>query len=202
MVDQQIAARGITDPRVLEALLAVPREAFVPEALAGFAHDDSPLPIGLEQTISQPYIVALSAAALRLQGFERVLEIGTGSGYGAAILGRLAREVFSVERLAPLLETARARLRALGCPNVQVRHGDGTLGWPEFAPYDAISVTACGPRVPPALLEQLAPGGRLVMPVGPSAQSQLLMRVTREGPERFREEALEEVRIVPQDGGS
>jgi protein-L-isoaspartate(D-aspartate) O-methyltransferase len=200
MVKLQLEGRGISDPRVLEAFRAVPREAFVPDELAEFAYRDAPLPIGEEQTISQPYIVAVTMEALGLTGNERVLEIGTGSGYAAAVLSRTAKEVFTVERLESLATQARERLERLGYGNVQVLHGDGTLGWPEHAPYDAIAVAAGGPEVPKALLSQLAPGGRLVIPVGPDESSQTLMRVTREGPETFREEPLTAVRFVPLIG--
>jgi len=200
MVDLQLVRRGIADPRVLDAFRVVPREAFVPPELAEFAYRDTPLPIASGQTISQPYIVALTIEALGLHGRERVLEIGTGSGYAAAILGQIAGEVFTVERHESLAETARERLRALGCHNVHVLHGDGTLGWPEHAPYDAIAVAAGGPDVPQALLDQLAPGGRLVIPVGPDPSTQQLVRVVRVGPDEFRRESLGAVRFVPLVG--
>ena len=199
MVDQQIARRGIRDPRVLAAFRVVPREAFVPPPLAGLALGDFPVPIGQGQTISQPYIVARMAEALGLLGTERVLEIGTGSGYGAAILSRLAGSVHTVERLEAMAEAARERLDRLGFGSVQVRHGDGTLGWPQHAPYDAIAVTAAGPRVPEALLEQLAPGGRLVMPVGPEAR-QWLIRLTRGEAGELQEATLDPVCFVPLIG--
>jgi protein-L-isoaspartate(D-aspartate) O-methyltransferase len=199
MIERQIMVRGIDDRRVLDAFASVPREAFVSPELASFAYDDAPLPIGGGQTISQPYIVALTAAALRLEPDDRVLDIGTGSGYAAAVLSRIAREVYGVERVPELCRTAQERLAALSYDNVQVRCGDGTLGWPEHAPYDAIAVAAVGPRVPPALLEQLALGGRLVMPVGPDG-SQTLLCLTRTGPETYREESLVDVRFVPLIG--
>jgi len=179
MVEHDIAARGVADARVLAAMRAVPREAFVPEALREQACADRPLPIGADQTISQPYIVARMAEALQLRGGERVLEIGTGSGYAAAVLARLAAEVHTVERIAMLAERAQRTLAALQVDRVQVHVGDGTLGWPAAAPYDAIVVTAAGPRVPPALRAQLAPGGRLVMPVGETRYWQELLRLTR-----------------------
>jgi protein-L-isoaspartate(D-aspartate) O-methyltransferase len=196
MVEGHLAGRGISDPRVLEAFASVPREAFVPAGLAESAYRDAPLPIGEGQTISQPYIVALTTEALQLRGHERVLEIGTGSGYAAAVLGRVAREVFTVERLDTLATEARDRLERLGYDNVHVLHGDGTLGWPEHAPYDAIAVAAGAPQIPEALLRQLAPGGRLVIPVGKDEESQVLMRVTRVGANDFRAEPLIGVRFV------
>ena len=192
---EQLAGRGISDIRVLDAFRSVPREAFLPAELAEFAYHDTPLPIGEGQTISQPYIVALTIDALRLRGDERVLEIGTGCGYAAAVLSRLVAEVFTVERRESLAIGARERLARLGFHNVKVHHGDGTLGWPEHAPYAAIAVAAGGPEVPKALLSQLAPGGRLVIPVGPE-DKQVLTRVTREGPTKYREESLTDVRFV------
>ena len=200
MVDLQLAARGISDRRLLAAFRAVPREAFVPPEIAALAYRDAPLPIGEGQTISQPYIVALTIAALRLEGGERVLEIGTGSGYAAAVLSRIAKQVFTVERLESLASSARDRLARLGYLNIDVRHGDGTLGWPAHAPYDAIAVAAGSPRVPKALVEQLAPGGRLVIPVGPDETSQVLTRVTRLDAGAVRTEPLIEVRFVPLIG--
>jgi protein-L-isoaspartate(D-aspartate) O-methyltransferase len=194
MVELQLAGRGIRAPRVLDAFRSVPREAFIPLALAELAYHDKPLPI------SQPYIVALTIEALCLEGGERVLDVGTGSGYSAAVLSRIAREVFTVERLEALAQQARDRLAQLGYQNVAVLHGDGTLGWPEHAPYDAIAVAAGGPQVPPALVEQLAPGGRLVIPVGPDETSQVLTRVTRIGADDFRVEPLIGVRFVPLIG--
>jgi protein-L-isoaspartate(D-aspartate) O-methyltransferase len=200
MVDAHLARRGIADPRVLEAFRDVPREAFLPAELAESAYDDTPLPIGHEQTISQPYIVAFMAEALGLRGGERVLEVGTGSGYAAAILGRLAGEVFTIERLESLAPTAGERLARLGFANVHVTQGDGTLGWPDHAPYDAIVVAAGGPKVPAALVAQLAVGGRLVVPVGPDEESQQLVRVTRVSETEIRKEELAPVRFVPLIG--
>jgi protein-L-isoaspartate(D-aspartate) O-methyltransferase len=199
MVRTQIVARGLRDRAVLEAMRTVPREAFLPPELEEFAYDDTPLPIESRQTISQPYIVALMTEALELRGSERVLEIGTGSGYAAAILGRVAREVYTVERHEELASLAVRRLRTLGFHNVSVLHGDGTLGWPQHAPFDAIVVAAGGPKVPRALLEQLAVGGRLVIPVG-EEDSQKLLRVTRQADGRFVEEDLGDVRFVPLIG--
>jgi protein-L-isoaspartate(D-aspartate) O-methyltransferase len=172
----------------------------LPEDLAEFAYRDTPLPISEGQTISQPYIVALTIDALNLRGDERVLEIGTGSGYAAAVLSRLAKEVFTVERLEPLAEQARARLARLGYRNVRVLHGDGTLGWPEHAPYDAIAVAAGGPEIPKPLRSQMSLGGRMVIPVGPDESSQMLVRLVREDEARFREEDLTPVRFVPLIG--
>ena len=200
MVESQLVRRGISDPRVLEAFRSVARELFVPRSLAHLAYDDAPVAIGEGQTISQPYIVALIAEALHIASDERVLEIGTGSGYAAAIFSRLAAHVFTIERLERLASAARTRLEALGCYNVTVRHGDGTLGWPEHAPFDAIAVAAGGPSVPAALLDQLAPGGRLVIPVGATQSSQELVRVTRKARTTFHEETLGPVRFVPLIG--
>lgn len=200
MVATQIEARGITDPLVLEAMRAVPRERFVPAGLARFAHEDRPLPIGEEQTISQPYIVAVMMQAAELKPGTRVLEIGTGSGYGAAVLSRIAAEVYTVERVDVLAKQACARLAELGYANVRVREGDGTLGWAEHAPYDAILVSAGGPRAPQTLLGQVVVGGRLLMPVGPCAGHQRLVRVTRTDRQEYRYEDLEEVMFVPLIG--
>ena len=181
MVAQQLKARGITDRRVLEAFLHVPRHLFVPNELVREAYADRPLPIGSAQTISQPYIVALMLSCLRLQGHERVLEIGTGSGYQTALLAELALEIFSVERLPELLATVEQRLRTLGHLNVRLRPGNGSLGWPEEAPFDAILVSAGAPQIPQPLLEQLAPVGRMVLPIG-TPQAQRLVEVEkREG---------------------
>jgi protein-L-isoaspartate(D-aspartate) O-methyltransferase len=177
----------------------VPREAFVSRELASFAYDDAPLPIGDGQTISQPYIVAFTAEALQLTPNDRVLDIGTGSGYAAAVLSRLAREVYSIERVDALCRSATERLSELGYDNVHVRCGDGTLGWPEHGPFDAIAVAAVGPQPPPALLEQLVIGGRLVMPIGPDG-SQTLMRLTRTSRTGYSEEPLVDVRFVPLIG--
>jgi protein-L-isoaspartate(D-aspartate) O-methyltransferase len=175
MVRRQLADRGITDRRVLAAMRAVPREAFVPPDLIHEAYGDYPLRIGAGQTISQPYIVALMTEAARLERRSRVLEIGTGSGYHAAVLARLAAAVWTVERLPDLARGARSRLAALGVANVTVLIGDGALGYPPAAPYDAILVAAAAPAPPPALLRQLAPGGRLVIPVGGRDVQQLMV---------------------------
>lgn len=194
-----LARRGIGNRAVLDALRSVPREAFVPEELAEFAYDDAPLPIGERQTISQPYVVALTLDALELRGGERVLDVGTGSGYAAALVSRIAGEVYSIERVESLATAARERLERLGYANVRVVCGDGSRGWPEHAPYDAIAVAAGGPKIPDALLRQLAVGGRLVMPVGPE-DSQKLVRVTRESDDDFRQEELASVQFVPLIG--
>ncbi len=199
MVTEQIQARGVRDPRVLVALRAVPRHLFVPPEQQRWAYADGPLPIGHGQTISQPYIVARMSELLGLQGDEKVLEVGTGSGYQAAILGHLAREVHTVERVPQLAQQAAERLAALGLENVHVHIGDGTLGWPAAAPYDAILVAAAAPRVPPALLEQLAVGGRLVIPVG-DRYHQVLERWTRHAPDRVQVERFEPVAFVPLIG--
>jgi protein-L-isoaspartate(D-aspartate) O-methyltransferase len=172
----------------------------VPASIERFAYDDGPLPIGKGQTISQPYIVAVMTAAVRIKPGERVLEIGTGSGYGAAVLSRIAGEVYTVERVGELAETARRRLAALGYDTVHVLEGDGSLGWPEHAPYEAILVTAGGPRVPKALLHQMAVGGRLIMPVGADPRSQRLVRVTRTDAHEYEHENLEYVAFVPLIG--
>jgi protein-L-isoaspartate(D-aspartate) O-methyltransferase len=199
MIERQIAARGIRDPRVLDALRAVPREEFVAPHLAELAYDDHPLPIAQGQTISQPYIVALMVEALEAQPGDRALEVGAGTGYAAAVLSRLAGEVYAIERHASLARAAADRLARLGFANVQVTAGDGSLGWPEHAPYDGIMVAAGGPEVPRALLDQLAPGGRLVLPVGP-VEHQVLLRVRRAPDGSFRRESLGEVRFVPLVG--
>jgi protein-L-isoaspartate(D-aspartate) O-methyltransferase len=200
MVDEQIAARGVADPAVLAAMRSVPRETFVPASAAEFAYDDTPLPIEEGQTISQPYVVALMAAALRLTAGDRVLEIGAGSGYAAAVLSRIAAEVYAIERHAALAELATRRMRKLGYDNVHILHGDGTLGWPEHAPYHAIVVAAGGPSVPEALRAQLAIGGRLVIPIGVTPRAQELVRVTRVRQNEYRQEELGAVQFVPLIG--
>ena len=200
MVTEQLEARGIRDPAVLAAMREVPREEFVPAELAGHAYDDNPLPIGEGQTISQPYMVAYMTEALELARTDRVLEIGTGSGYAAAVLGRLVSEVHTVERIAALATTARARLLGLGYDNVHVHLGDGSMGWPGEAPYDAIVVTAGAPQVPQPLLEQLAVGGRLVIPVGTHTRLQTLVRVRRVGETEYRQESHFDVMFVPLIG--
>lgn len=178
MVDTQIRARGIRNPRVLKALEKVPRHLFVNEALRDQAYNDNPLPIDGGQTISQPYIVALMTEALELTGSEKVLEIGTGSGYQAAVLAELVDHVFSIDRIASLAGNARRLLESLNYYNIAIRVGDGTLGWKDEAPFDAIMVTAGAPDMPKTLVEQIAVGGRLVVPVG-GRHSQVLMKLTR-----------------------
>ncbi len=178
MVEEQIIARGIKDPRVIAAMKKVPRHLFVEEALQEQAYSDHPLPIGEKQTISQPYMVALMTEALQLTGKERVLEIGTGSGYQTAILAEIALEVYSIERIRSLALKARKLLYELGYYHVEIKIFDGTVGWPEKSPFDAILVTAGAPEIPPPLYDQLALGGRLVIPVG-DAYSQDLIRVTK-----------------------
>ena len=199
MVESHIRARGVRDERVLAAMAQVPREALIPPAIAEFAYRDSPLPIAAGQTISQPYIVAHMTEALELQPTDRVLEIGTGSGYAAAVLAEVAAEVYTVERHAELADTAREKLKGLGYRNIVVRCADGSLGWPEHAPFQGIVVAAGGPDLPLALLDQLALGGRLVMPVGPS-RLQELVRVTRRGRDEFVREDLGAVQFVPLIG--
>ncbi len=201
MVERQIRNKGVSDPLVLEAMLKVPRHLFVEEALQAQAYGDYPLPIGERQTISQPFMVGYMTAALALKGDEKVLEIGTGSGYQAAVLGSICRKVFSVERIAPLARRARQTLDALGYGNVHIRLSDGTRGWEEEAPFDGIMVTAGAPSVPQDYLDQLALGGRLVIPVG-DLGSQVLKRVTRLGESRFHEEDLLGCRFVPLIGQS
>jgi protein-L-isoaspartate(D-aspartate) O-methyltransferase len=197
MVEHHIAARGVRSENVLKAMRKVRREAFLPANLQEFAYDDAPLPIAEGQTISQPYIVALMAEALALEGGERVLEIGTGSGYAAAVLAEIARDVFTVERIGQLAEKAAAALAGQGYENVHVLHGDGTRGWPEHAPYDAIVVAAGGPKIPDSLRAQLKIGGRLVIPVGHDVRAQELVRVTRVSENDYRREDLADVRFVP-----
>ena len=197
MVEHHIAARGVRSTRVLQAMRKVPREAFLPEDLREFAYEDSPLPIAEGQTISQPYIVALMAEALLLEGGEKVLEIGTGSGYAAAVLAEIAAEVYTVERIGQLAEKAATALAEQGYDNVHVLHGDGTRGWPDHAPYDAIVVAAGGPKIPESLRTQLKIGGRLVIPIGSDARAQELVRVTRVAEDEYEREDLADVRFVP-----
>ena len=196
MVEKQIASRGVTDSRVLDAVRRVPREEFIDSNLREFAYQDHPLPIAEDQTISQPYIVALMAEKLNLKTDARVLEIGTGSGYAAAILAELAKQVYTVERFKKLAESSRERLKRLGYTNVTVVHADGTRGLAEQAPFDAIVVAAGGPQVPESLRQQLKIGGRLLIPVG-EMETQRLLLVERTGPDTFEESSLGRVRFVP-----
>ncbi len=198
MVDEQIAGRGLTDARLLQVLRAVPRHCFVPDEYRYLAYSDGPLPIGKGQTISQPYIVALMTLLLQLQGAENVLEVGTGSGYQAAVLAGLARQVHTIERHAGLAEQAASTLKSLSIQNVDVHVGDGSLGLPEFSPYQAILVTAAAPETPRPLLEQLDDGGRLVLPVG-GRNNQYLERWYRRG-SIFEQESLIPVAFVPLRG--
>jgi protein-L-isoaspartate(D-aspartate) O-methyltransferase len=200
MVETQLVTRGIRDPAVLEAMATVPREAFVLPEDRELAYEDRPLPIGEGQTISQPYIVAFMTEALLLTPEARVLEIGTGSGYAAAVLSCIAKAVYTIERLDTLAAQAQHRLKTLGYANVQVRHANGTLGWPAQAPYDGIVVTAGGPKIPQALQTQLAVGGRLVMPVGVHPRFQMLTRVTRQRTGTLQHEKLSPVCFVPLIG--
>ncbi len=197
MVEQQVEARGVRDDRVLAAMRDTPRHLFVPEDLRDYAYEDRPLPIGSRQTISQPYIVALMTEQLQLEPNDVVLEIGTGSGYQAAVLSRLAKEVISIEILPELAESARQALAADGRNNVQVIVGDGYRGWPARAPFDAIIVTAAPPEVPPPLVEQLAVGGRLVIPVGEGIQDLIVIERTASGTTR---KSVLPVRFVPMTG--
>ena len=199
MVETQIEERGIGDSKVLDAMLKVKRHLFVPEGSEAFAYNDYPLSIGYGQTISQPYIVAYMTEAAGLKPTDRVLEIGTGSGYQAAVLAEIVKEVFSIEIIEPLAEEARTRLLRLGYTNVKVKWGDGYKGWPEYAPFDAIIVTAAPPAIPEELVKQLKTGGRMVVPIGSIFQELYLITRTGEG---FERRALLPVRFVPMvEGG-
>lgn len=197
MVDRQLAARGVRSAKVLDAMRAVPREEFVPPNVREFAYQNSPLPIGSGQTISQPYIVAFMIEALGLRGGEKILEVGAGSGYAAAVLGQIAKRVFAIERIGELARNAAATISKLGYDNVEIRQGDGTRGWPEHAPFDATIVAAGGRYVPEALRQQLRIGGRLVIPVGHDDTFQELVRITRIDEQEFEQENLAAVRFVP-----
>jgi len=194
MVDDQIRARGVRDPRVLAAMEKIPRHLFVPENLRAYAYADEPLPIGEGQTISQPFIVAYMTEALGLRGTERVLEVGTGSGYQSALLAELAREVFTIEIIESLSLRAQETLGGLGHRNVRFKLGDGSQGWPEEAPFDAIMVTAAAGRIPEALEAQLGPQGLMIVPVGTDAQELCLVRSGKKG---LKRERLLPVRFVP-----
>ena len=195
MVQQQLVARGITDERVLAAMGKVPREEFVPPESRDVSYEDGPLPIGYDQTISQPYIVAFMTEQLRLKPSDRLLEIGTGSGYQAAILAELVPDVYSIEIVAPLARTAEATLKRLGCKNVHVKIGDGYKGWPEAAPFDAIIVTCAPDKVPQPLVDQLKDGGRMVIPVGERFAQQLYLLEKKNG--QIKESVTLPVRFVP-----
>lgn len=200
MIERQIEGRGVRDPLVLKAMGRVQRERFLPEHVRDCAYEDSPVPIAGGQTMSQPYMVAFMIEALALKGGERVLEIGAGSGYAAAVLGDIAGAVYTVERIGALAQHAASALSDLGYANVHVRHGDGTKGWPEQAPFDAIIVAAGGPDIPKSLRDQLKIGGRMVIPVGQDVRGQELVRVTRLTENDFQSEVIAEVRFVPLVG--
>jgi protein-L-isoaspartate(D-aspartate) O-methyltransferase len=198
MVETQIVARGVRDPRVLAVMREVPRHLFVPEGESAHAYEDHPLPIGWNQTISQPYIVALMTELAEISSEEKVLEIGTGSGYQSAVLARLAREVYSIEIVPGLAQESADRLKKMGYTNATVREGDGYRGWPEHAPFDAIIVTAAPDRIPQPLLDQLAPGGRMVIPVGKFFQELKVLSKDKSG--RISEKDILPVRFVPMTG--
>lgn len=200
MVAEQIAARGVRDSNVLRTMEKVHRHAFVPADLRGRAYSDSPLPIGAGQTISQPYIVACMIEALALKPDDKVLEIGAGSGYAAAVLAELAGEVYAIECISALAEMATGNLHNAGYPNVHMLHADGTKGWSEHAPFDAILVSAGAPGVPESLKKQLAPGGRMVIPIGTSLMYQKLVCITHQEDGSFAQHDLTEVRFVPLVG--
>lgn len=200
MVEQQIAARGIRDPAILNAFRTVPREMFVDERFTGSAYDDGPLPIGAEQTISQPYIVALMIEAADISRGDNVLEVGAGSGYAAAIISLIASHVIAVERQFGLVGPARERIQRLGYDNVEIRHGDGTVGCPGEAPFDAILIAASGSHIPSSLIDQLAAGGRLVMPIGEAHAAQELVKATKRPDGAIRTISLGGVRFVPLIG--
>ena len=200
MVERQLRRRGISEPDILDAFRAVPREKFISDDYAHVAYGDHPLPIEAKQTISQPYIVALMIQAAAIRPGDVVLEVGSGSGYAAAIISRIADKVVGIERLRELVEIARERLQRLGYDNIEIVEGDGTKGWPEGAPFDAILAAASGSHVPKALIAQLAPGGRLVMPLGEPGWAQELVKVTKQPDGTLRQENLGGVRFVPLIG--
>jgi protein-L-isoaspartate(D-aspartate) O-methyltransferase len=200
MVKRQMRSRGIVDQRILDAFMAVPREEFVAPEQRAQAYGDHPLPIAAGQTISQPFIVAMMIDAAQIGRGDRVLEVGSGSGYAAAVISQIAREVIGIERHRELVETATTRMRQLGYDNVRIVHGDGSLGWPDEAPFDAILAAASGSHVPQALVEQLAPGGRIVMPIGSPDRIQHLVKVTKETDGRLQQSELGPVRFVPLIG--
>jgi protein-L-isoaspartate(D-aspartate) O-methyltransferase len=198
MVREQVAMRGVTNERILTAMRKVPREQFVPEAMRDRSYSDQPLPIGYDQTISQPFVVAFMTEKLQLKSTDRVLEIGTGSGYQAAILGELAAEVYTIEIVEPLGKGAAATLQRLGYKKVHVKIGDGYKGWPEHAPYDAVIVTCAPDHVPQPLVQQIKEGGRIVIPVGPAGGQELYLLEKREG--QLKQRAVLPVRFVPMTG--
>jgi protein-L-isoaspartate(D-aspartate) O-methyltransferase len=200
MVERQLRRRGITEPDILDAFRAVPREAFVGDDVAHLAYGDHPLPIEAGQTISQPYIVALMIQAAAIKTGDIVLEVGAGSGYAAAVISRIAEKVIGIERQPQLVEVARERLHCLGYGNVEIVEGDGTRGWPDAAPFDAILAAASGSHVPEMLVAQLAPGGCLVMPIGEAGWVQELVKVTKREDGLLRQESLGSVRFVPLIG--
>ena len=200
MVERQLRRRGITEPDILDAFRAVPREAFISDEHAHLAYGDHPLPIEANQTISQPYIVALMIQAAAIEPGDTVLEVGAGSGYAAAIISRIAAKVIGIERQHDLVKVAKGRLHRLGYDNVEIVEGDGTKGWPDGAPFDAILAAASGSHVPRALVEQLAPGGRLVMPIGDPGSVQELIKVTKQENAILKQESLGQVRFVPLIG--
>lgn len=197
MVDEQIATRGVRNPAVLDAMKSVPRHEFVPEAYRRLAYADRPLPIGLDQTISQPYIVALMTELVDPKPGDRILEVGTGSGYQAAVISRIVKEVYTIEIIPELAESARERLQRLGYENVTVRQGDGYLGWPEEAPFDGILVTAGATEIPKPLVDQLKPGGRMVIPVSTSFNSQVLRVIEKRPDGSTQTRDVIPVRFVP-----
>lgn len=199
---RELTGRPVLDPRVLDALRGVPRHVFVPDDLQASAYVNHPLPIGHGQTISQPYIVALMSDLIQPRAGDVVLEVGTGSGYQAAILARLVKQVYSLEIIEELAAQARVRLQRLGCDNVEVRAGNGRFGWPEHAPYDSIMVTAAAPRIPPALIEQLKPGGILVMPVGSRYLGQELLVLEKDALGGLEERRVLPVAFVPLTGAA
>jgi len=200
MVARQIRARDVKDPNVLKAMRTVPRHAFIPPGRQRYAYGDHPLPIGQEQTISQPYIVAFMTDALRLRPEHKVLEIGTGSGYQAAVCAEIAREVYTIEIVKELAKSAEERLKKLGYPNVFVRAGDGYFGWPDKGPFDAIIGTAAAGRIPPPLLEQLKPGGRMILPQGSTYGFQYLVLITKDKQGKISKKNVMPVRFVPMTG--
>lgn len=200
MVERQIASRDVSDPEVLEAMRAIPRHRFVPDEHKNAAYTDQPLPIGHGQTISQPYIVAYMTEQLKLDSGEKVLEIGTGSGYQAAVLSAITDNVYTIEIIEPLAETARKRFEELGLTSIKTKTGDGYYGWEKYSPYDAIIVTAAAGHVPPPLIKQLKPGGRIVIPVGGVYQVQTLMLIKKQEDGSVQSQQLLPVRFVPMTG--